>query len=54
MKIKDPSSEFKLIKTSQDDLGMTHIRIQQTYHGLPVYGGEMIIHGPGNNENNQR
>lgn len=47
MKIKDPSSEFKLIKTSQDDLGMTHIRIQQTYHGLPVYGGEMIIHGPG-------
>lgn len=28
----------------EDDLGMTHVRLQQTWKGLPVWGGQAIIH----------
>jgi Zn-dependent metalloprotease len=27
-----------------DELAMTHTRLQQTYRGLPVFGGEAIVH----------
>lgn len=33
-----PNKEFK------DDLGQVHVRMQQRYRGLPVVGGEVIVH----------
>jgi vibriolysin len=30
-----------------DDLGQTHVRMAQTYRGLPVIGGELIVHMTG-------
>ena len=40
------SSEHTLQKTGErnDDLGFTHINYQQLYKGIPVYGGELILH----------
>jgi bacillolysin len=28
----------------RDDLGIVHVRMDQTYNGIPVIGGEMIVH----------
>ncbi len=37
-------TEFKEISRTQDANHMTHIRLQQTYQGYPVWGGEAVIH----------
>lgn len=38
------SAEFHLIKSKKDGLGKTHSRFRQTEHGVPVWGGEAIVH----------
>ena len=38
------TDEFKLIRTETDQLGMTHYRYQRVRDGVPVYGGEYILH----------
>lgn len=45
--IKNSEQEFKFISKETDDLGYQHIRVQQEYQGIPIYGGELIIHGKG-------
>lgn len=35
---------FKIHKTETDALGLTHIRLQQTYQGIPVELAEWILH----------
>lgn len=47
MKIREVSREFRFQSRETDELGMQHIRVQQVFHDLPVYGGELIIHGKG-------
>jgi Zn-dependent metalloprotease len=37
-------NELKLGRVEKDDLGFTHVRFYQTYNGLPVVFGEMIVH----------
>jgi Zn-dependent metalloprotease len=44
MKIEDPLDEFSLLKSETDDLGFTHYRMQQYFRGIPVFGGQAIIH----------
>ncbi|MDF1695576.1 MAG: M4 family metallopeptidase [Saprospiraceae bacterium] len=44
MKINNPSQEFRVVKIDTDDLGMTHVKLQQVIHGIPVYGSEVIYH----------
>ncbi|MEE9438662.1 MAG: M4 family metallopeptidase [Saprospiraceae bacterium] len=44
MKINNPQDEFELLDTQIDDIGMTHIKLQQMYNGIPVYGAEIIYH----------
>jgi len=44
MLIKNPIDEFKVVKTDEDELGITHIKHQQMYMGIPVYGAEVIYH----------
>ncbi|HEX9082669.1 MAG TPA: M4 family metallopeptidase [Holophagaceae bacterium] len=35
---------FTFRGSHQDSLGEDHVRLQQTYRGLPVFGGEAIVH----------
>ncbi len=42
--IKDPTMELQLIRSKTDELGMTHLRFQQKYKDLPVWGCELIVH----------
>jgi Zn-dependent metalloprotease len=44
LKINDSKVEFQVANTQIDDLGFTHIRLQQTYKGIEVYKGELIVH----------
>ncbi|MCL5027846.1 MAG: M4 family metallopeptidase [Bacteroidetes bacterium] len=44
LKISDPANEFKLESTKKDALGMTHIRYEQVYKGLEVWGKEVYVH----------
>lgn len=45
MQIANPQDEWQITKVTTDDLGMTHVRCQQVYEGVPVYGSEVIVHG---------
>jgi len=45
LKIRQVNQEFIFYTRETDELGMQHIRVQQVYKNLPVYGGELIIHG---------
>ncbi len=44
LKISDPQNEFSLKSVITDKLGMTHVRYEQTYKGLKVWGKEIYIH----------
>lgn len=43
-RITDAAREFQHRKTQGDSLGFNHVRLQQTFQGLPVVGGEVIVH----------
>lgn len=40
----DPGGEFVAKTAATDEQGNRHVRFQQTFQGVPVYGGEMIAH----------
>ena len=42
--ISNPSSEFEIVKSEYDEIGMQHIKLVQKYMGIPVYGGEIYLH----------
>lgn len=44
MLIQNPAEEFKVLKTDKDELGITHMKYQQMYMGIPIYGAEVIYH----------
>ena len=44
LKISNPENEFKLESVKKDALGMTHIRYEQVYKGLEVWGKEVYVH----------
>ncbi|WP_347549125.1 M4 family metallopeptidase [Pseudalkalibacillus hwajinpoensis] len=50
VKIKNPIEELKSNKLVKDELGMTHVRFNQTKNGVPVEGAEVIVHYNANNE----
>ncbi len=41
--LKD-ANELTPIATNTDKLGQTHIKLQQVYQGVPVYGAQLIVH----------
>jgi bacillolysin len=47
MKIQNTSEEFRIVNMEKDDLGMTHVRMQQMVNQVPIYGAEIIIHHDG-------
>ena len=42
--IANPTSEFEVTSTETDDLGQTHIRLEQRFEGLRVQYGELTLH----------
>ncbi|WP_328586689.1 PepSY domain-containing protein [Neobacillus vireti] len=50
VKIKNPKADLKVKKTDKDDLGMTHVRFNQTKNGIPVEGAEVLVHYNEKNE----
>jgi Zn-dependent metalloprotease len=43
----DEGHAFQIRRYSLDDLGQTHTRMQKTFEGLKVWGGDLIVHtGP--------
>jgi Zn-dependent metalloprotease len=41
---RNPDDDFVYRTQETDEQGMTHVRMGQTYKGLPVVGGELIVH----------
>lgn len=37
-------SQLRALRTETDELGITHVRVQQMVGGVPVWGGEAIVH----------
>jgi Zn-dependent metalloprotease len=48
MKVDDVMNSFKLVIVDNDDLGMTHVKMQQLHKNIPIFGAEIIIHGENN------
>ena len=42
--IKKASEEFSLKSYHQDQIGHTHVKLQQQFHGIPVFGAEVVVH----------
>jgi Zn-dependent metalloprotease len=42
--VRDPEAEFTLLMAKQDDLGMTHVRLDQVHQGVPVFASQVITH----------
>jgi bacillolysin len=42
--LRNPQSELKLVAAEQDDLGQTHVRMNQVQKGVEVFGGQLIAH----------
>ncbi|MGH8964741.1 MAG: M4 family metallopeptidase, partial [Actinomycetes bacterium] len=43
------SQRFQITDALVDPDGSTHVRMERTYRGLPVLGGDLVVHrGPGN------
>ncbi|MCC6396042.1 MAG: M4 family metallopeptidase [Bacteroidetes bacterium] len=47
MKLNDPSSELVQVEVSRDNLGFTHVRYQQMFRGLEVWGRDLRVHVDG-------
>jgi Zn-dependent metalloprotease len=43
-KNKQTTNDYKVLSIKKDGLGLAHTKIQQTYKGIPVMGGEAIVH----------
>ena len=45
LQMQRPDQEFQVIQVGTPDaLGQTHVRLQQVWQGLPVYGAEVVVH----------
>ena len=42
--ITEPEAEFTLKTVQTDEQGNAHVRLEQVFNGLPVWGGEVICH----------
>lgn len=47
LKIENPAQELEMISMENDEQGKTHIRLQQKFNNIPIYGGEMWLHSNG-------
>lgn len=45
--LSDPASELRVRRSRADAQGVSHVRFDQYYRGLPVFEGEAIVHADG-------
>lgn len=43
-RLQNPGEELQCLSVAGDELGMIHIRFQQIYSGISIWGGEMNVH----------
>ena len=43
-RITQPANEFRVHSVKIDNLGLTHVRLQQTFHDVPVWAAELVVH----------
>lgn len=48
--VKNPKKTLAVKKVEEDELGMTHVRFNQTKDGIPVEGAEVVVHYNEKNE----
>lgn len=44
LQIRQPAEEFRIQEITTDALGFQHIRLQQQFKGIPVFGGGLMLH----------
>ena len=44
LKLDDPRQEFKVLESEMDSYGMPHVRYQQFYKGVEVWGQDVRVH----------
>lgn len=44
LNLKDAAKSFKDVKVEKDELGFTHVKLNQLINGVPVQGKEVIVH----------
>ena len=44
LKLSNPSLETKLIKQETDSVGLTHLKYQQMFAGVPIFGKQLNVH----------
>ncbi len=42
--LREPAAELEFVRAAEDDLGLTHVRLEQVHHGVPVFGRQIITH----------
>ncbi len=42
--LKEPKQELKIAQRITDDLGNTHLKFDQYYQGLSIFGAQLIVH----------
>lgn len=42
--LREPSAELEFVRVVEDDLGLTHVRLEQVHQGVPVFGKQIITH----------
>ena len=48
-RINETSDNFATKKVIKDELNITHVKLGQTYKGVPVFGSELIVHSNASN-----
>ena len=43
-RLTQPANEFRVHSVKTDALGLTHVRLQQTFQGVPVWAAELVVH----------
>ena len=43
--LKNPAQEFEVGLVEDDEMSKMHVRLNQVFGGVPVYGGELVVHG---------
>ena len=44
LKLNNPAEELSLMSTVRDEISFGHVRFQQVYQGIPVWGRDLYVH----------
>lgn len=42
--LRQPTTELGFVSALEDDLGLTHVRLEQVHKGVPVFANQIITH----------